>query len=41
MNLMSDSKSKGTTDLKGDRTYANDLNKFYARFDDNDFGTES
>ena len=40
MNIMSGCKSKGTTDLEGDRTYTNDLNKFYARFDCNDFGKE-
>ena len=33
-------KSKGTTDLEGDGTYATDLNKFYARFDCNDFEQE-
>ena len=37
---MSGCNNKGTTDLEGDRTYANDLNKFYARFDCNDFGKE-
>ena len=40
MNLMSGCKSKGTTDLEGDRTYTNDLNKFYAQFDCDDFGKE-
>ena len=37
---MSGCKSKGTINLDGDRTYANDLKKFYARFDCNDFGKE-
>ena len=40
MNLMSGCKSKGTTDLEGDRTYANDLNKCYTQFDCNGFGKE-
>ena len=40
MNLMSGCKNKGTTDLEGDRTYANDFNKVYAQFDCNDFGKE-
>ena len=40
MNFMSDSKRKGTTDSERGKTYANDLNKFYARFDCNNFGKE-
>ena len=34
-------KRKGTTDLERDRTYANELNKFHAQFDCDDFGKES
>ena len=41
MNLLSGCKGKGTTDLEGDKTYTNDLNKFYARFDCYNFGKES
>ena len=34
---MSGCKRKGTTDLEVDRTYTNDLNKFYTRFDYNEY----